>query len=258
MKRLRRVLLASCVFAAASMLFLFTGYIRSAVAQEPDTGAAITEQTEMIVEIIVLEHRDKSAQIITVEENEVSLTVVDEILEEDIMQVDEIEVIEVTENDPEIKIVEVVSVANEVSIENEVSTLRGIENEIHERSNVARIKRDKDELVFDHELSHLARMRSQDMLTRDYFSHTSPDGCGISCNFASSGYETLVWAENIARYEPYDKASMKVVAEIFVEKWLKSSGHRENLLAKEYSHHGIGAAVQNGEIIVTVIFARPE
>jgi len=122
-------------------------------------------------------------------------------------------------------------------------------------SNNARLKRAHTDLGLDERLSKLAQKRSEDMLELNYFSHTSPNGCDIVCNFEESGYETLEWGENIARYEPFNQKTAQVVAEIFVEKWLKSSSHRGNLLSDQFAYQGIGAAVRDGEIIVTVIFA---
>ena len=242
MRKLRRALLVSCMFSMASMLFLFASYIHSAVAHEPQTGAAITVQKEEIIEIIIFEH-----------------DVYVEPLQEEILEPESDENIEVVQKtkDPEVKVVEILKKPENRKVEKEISTLTGIEVEIHTLSNAAREKRGRAALVFDKRLAELARTRSSDMLERDYFSHTSPEGCGISCNFAASDYDTLMWAENIARYEPYDEASMKVIAEIVVEKWLKSSRHRDNLLSGSYTHHGVGVAVQDERIVVTVLFATP-
>jgi uncharacterized protein YkwD len=264
MKKLRRAVFVSCSFAAVSMLFLFTSYVHSAVAQEPKVGAATTEQREEIVEIIVVEQH-----LLTefVQEEILEIDSSDEIegeifAEEKLLEKEEGKEKVGFEKSPkpeiqEKKIVEITKTAENKQVETKAITLRGIESEIHERSNASRERRGKDELIFDEKLSNFARERSQDMHDRNYFAHTAPSGCGIVCNFESSDYETLVWAENIARYNPYDEASMEVVAEIFVEKWLKSSGHRDNLLSQDYTHHGIGVAVEGKNIIATVIFARP-
>lgn len=256
MKKLRRALVFSSVFAVFSMFVLFSSYVRSAVAHEPNVGAAVTEQHDEIVEIIVVEHdlhvQLPSNEILEIETNDLDTEVISETVTDDLTETP------LTPEPKEVKVIELKKSPEKTALETEQKALTGIEVEIHQRSNQARTKRGEDALIFDETLATFARDRSRDMIGRDYFSHTSPDGCGIACNFVSSDYNTLVWAENIARYEPYDEASMKIVAEVFVEKWLKSSEHRDNLLSSEYTHEGVGVAVKDKKIIVTVIFAKPE
>lgn len=262
MTKLRGTILASVAFAFLTTVFLFGSYVHSAVAQEPDLGAAATEQTEEVVELFVLE-KDIESNLMK-ELNEKSLIVPDEI----IFQIEE-EVIESSANTSipipkpeieiaEVKVIEIIKTPTSAEETESLDTLRAIEHEVHSRSNLAREKRNREDLIFDKALTEYARGRSMDMLDRNYFSHTSPDGCGIGCNLELSEYETFVWGENIARYAPYNESTMQAVAEIFVEKWLKSSGHRDNLLSKQYTHEGVGAAILGDQIIITVIFATPE
>lgn len=87
-------------------------------------------------------------------------------------------------------------------------------------------------LTQDWELSRVARYKSQDMKNLGYFSHTSPTyGSPFSMmkNFGIS-YKTA--GENIAKGYSTPKA--------VVDAWMKSPGHRANILNSSYTHIGVG------------------
>ena len=128
---------------------------------------------------------------------------------------------------------------------------------IHSLTNTARAKDNRAVLSFDTKLSDLAKERSEDMIRQNYFSHTSPNSCDLSCRFKNSNYQTLTWGENLAESTSHDMLSNQELAEMFMESWLNSNGHRDNLLSKKFTHQGIGTAVKGGRIVVTVVFATP-
>lgn len=124
--------------------------------------------------------------------------------------------------------------------------------------NVARRKEGLSTLTLDPALTRIAQARSIDMATRDYFSHTSPDGCTLDCNFLASGYKALSWGENIGWYAPYADISSKRLGEKLVHDWLLSKGHRANILSDKFTHIGISTATIGSKILITTTFARPE
>jgi uncharacterized protein YkwD len=103
----------------------------------------------------------------------------------------------------------------------------------------------------------MAKVRSEDMLNRNYFSHTSPDGCDLACRFKSSRYPSLTWGENLATFDDYTALDEGSLANSFITDWTSSDTHRQNLLSTTFTHEGVGVAVKDNKIIVTVIFARP-
>lgn len=127
---------------------------------------------------------------------------------------------------------------------------------LHARTNSIRSKNNLRPLVYDAALSKLATKRSVDMATRNYFSHTSPDGCDLTCRFEKAEYVTLSFGENLAEYSDYALLSESDLAEYFMNKWLKSSNHKKNLLSSDFTNEGIGVALQGKKIIVTVVFAK--
>ncbi len=82
-------------------------------------------------------------------------------------------------------------------------------------------------------LMEIAQLKAKEMEDLDYFSHTSPVH-GSPTQFARYyGYGSSV-AENIAKGGYVPSASMAM--------FMKSSGHRANILEPSYKYIGIGRA----------------
>ena len=92
----------------------------------------------------------------------------------------------------------------------------------------------------------IARWRSQDMLDRDYFSHTIPGcGCLVYTYYDSNGL-SYVWAgENIGWNSGHDDASSPVQVH---EKFMASAGHRANVLTAAFTHGAVGAAAADNRM----------
>lgn len=86
-------------------------------------------------------------------------------------------------------------------------------------------------------LNKSALIKAQDMLTRQYFEHESPDGKGPGDLAQTVGYAYLSIGENLALGNfDTDKA--------LVQAWMDSPGHRANILNDKYTE--IGVAVVKG------------
>lgn len=134
----------------------------------------------------------------------------------------------------------------------EMNTLK---SQIHSLTNLSRSQNNLPNLTLDQALSNIAKSRSEEMIDKNYFSHTSPSGCDIGCLIKNSGYRTLSWGENLALSESYRSYTLPELSQTFVSNWLKSDTHRDNLLSKKFTHHGIGIATSGDKIIITVVFA---
>ncbi len=75
-----------------------------------------------------------------------------------------------------------------------------------------------------------SRWYSQDMISKNYFSHTEPDGRTFSERARSFGY--AAWAENIA-------AGNNSASATFCQ-WKNSAGHNTNMLREQHRSMGIG------------------
>lgn len=89
-------------------------------------------------------------------------------------------------------------------------------------------------LVTDARLARAAQAHSADMARRRYFSHTSPDGRTFVQRIRAQGYMGTRLGENIAA--GYRTPSTVMAA------WMKSAGHRANILNCRYTAIGVGYA----------------
>ncbi len=109
-------------------------------------------------------------------------------------------------------------------------------------------------LAFHPELIAAARAHSQDMITRNYFSHVTPEGVDPTGRAAALGYDVGV-GENI------DGAGASVEADIqqshfgFMVEYANIDtanlyGHRNNILSASYTEIGVGVvgSLQSGRI----------
>ena len=95
-------------------------------------------------------------------------------------------------------------------------------------------------------LDRIAADHAKDMAKRGYFSHKSPDGRQLRDRAARRGYRACLMAENIAK--GYSSAPQ------VVDGWMKSRGHRKNMLLNKVSEFGVAQA---GDRIWVMVLARP-
>lgn len=80
-------------------------------------------------------------------------------------------------------------------------------------------------------LSEAAAAKAHDMATKEYFSHTSPDGTTPWYFFEKAGYAYRYAGENLAIH--FSDAKDEEAA------WMASEKHRENILSPKYVETGI-------------------
>ena len=127
-----------------------------------------------------------------------------------------------------------------------VDKVSNLEKKVHAGINAARATHGSSpQLRWEDRLGEVARAHSEDMTTRNYFSHDTPEGLGPSERIDKAGYSC--WkgshygvAENIA-IELAD-ADLDRIARNAVRSWMNSPGHRTNLLGRQYDRTGIGAS----------------
>ncbi len=100
-------------------------------------------------------------------------------------------------------------------------------------------------------LTNLARFRSQDMATRNYFSHTTPEGTTAFTLLQANGLGGLPAGEIVGRTNGPTDQSVKMVMNGFMH----SPSHRDNVLCRSFTRAGVGSATGPGGIkYYTVIF----
>ena len=126
------------------------------------------------------------------------------------------------------------------------------EQQLFTLTNQARASAGLRTLRWDSVLAGIARWRSQDMATRDYFSHNIPGGGMVFDVMSQKGYCFNLAGENIGWNNYPDDQATQVVQNDF----MNSSGHRSNILGSAWDVAGIGAyKLADGRKFWTVIFA---
>jgi uncharacterized protein YkwD len=123
------------------------------------------------------------------------------------------------------------------------------EAEIVHLVNEERTKAGLVPLEIDIDLMGSARERSQDMVTRGYFSHYDPDtGEAIAHRWSA--------AENISHFPLRFDVVPPNLAQGIVSSWMESKGHRANILKSEAQRTGVGVAVDETQIVVTQLLGK--
>ncbi len=97
--------------------------------------------------------------------------------------------------------------------------------------NSARSENDLPPLKSDMELANVARIKSQDMIDNDYFSHYSPTYGSPFDMMKDFGIDYVEAGENIAGNRSVKNAH---------EGLMNSPGHRKNILNPNFTHIGLG------------------
>jgi uncharacterized YkwD family protein/spore coat assembly protein SafA len=124
------------------------------------------------------------------------------------------------------------------------------ENEVIKLVNVQRSKVGLPALKANWQVCRVARYKSQDMINKNYFSHTSPTYGSPFKMMETFGVRFSAAGENIAY-------GQKTPAAVMVS-WMNSPGHRSNILNPTYTEIGVGLAKSsNGTCYWTQMFLKP-
>ena len=89
-------------------------------------------------------------------------------------------------------------------------------------------------LAWSDDAAAVAQAHAEDMASRDYFNHSTPEGLSPSDRINNTGISWTRNAENIA-------AGQQTPQEV-MDAWMNSPGHRRNILTPELENLGIGIA----------------
>jgi uncharacterized protein YkwD len=128
--------------------------------------------------------------------------------------------------------------------------LGDLETEILNLINKARADHGLRQLIAVQSLNDIAIARSADMVSRDYFSHYTPEGNTFFNIMRKSGINWTNAGENLGNSTPVTLGT----SDAFISAWLKSPSHRDNILRSNYRLFGIGIIDDEGRRVVTTIF----
>ena len=131
----------------------------------------------------------------------------------------------------------------------QTSTMNSDEQEVFNLINQQRTNNGLSVLKIDNEVQRIARIKAQDMVDNNYFSHNSPT-YGSPFDMLNSfkvSYQSA--GENIAGNSSNSDA---------VTAWMNSSGHKANILNGNYNYTGIGVVSSSkyGKIFVQIFIQK--
>ena len=131
----------------------------------------------------------------------------------------------------------------------QTTNMNSDELEVFNLINQQRINNGLTALKSDSEVQRVARIKAQDMVDNNYFSHTSPTYGSPFDMLKSFGISYKSAGENIAGNSSNSGA---------VEAWMNSSGHKANILNSNYNYTGIGvvSSPKYGKIYVQMFIGR--
>ena len=113
-------------------------------------------------------------------------------------------------------------------------------------------------LTIDPELAAIARARAADMAAKNYLAHAAPNG-DTSASLLMEKDETFqgLLGENLAaqHYTKQSGVDPEAFAKRFLDTWLQSKPHKDNLSFPDYDRTGVGAAVNGDTVYVAQLFA---
>src|SRR6476660_4161899 len=137
--------------------------------------------------------------------------------------------------------------AHQVMVSAQVQTESGLVSAI----NGQRAANGLGGLSVDGSLTDVARLRSDDQVSRHYFSHVTPDGQTVFDFLNAEGVSWWVAGENLAESRGMDLVSAAI------DGFMKSPEHRDNVLGGNYGRVGVGASTgSDGTTILTVVFTN--
>lgn len=135
----------------------------------------------------------------------------------------------------------------------ELEDLTSVRSELLRLVNEERRQRGLTPLRLQHQLNFAAQSYAEDMLARDFYGHESPEGTTVMDRARAAGYRGRMTGENLANgVESVD---------LVMQEWMKSEGHRKNILSRRFREVGFGVAIgkkSDGYRIIWVqCFGRP-
>ena len=129
------------------------------------------------------------------------------------------------------------------------SELTSDEQEVFDLINAKRVANGLTALKIDDELQNVARVKAQDMVNNNYFSHNSSIYGSPFDMIKSYGINYKTAGENIAGNSSNSAA---------VNAWMNSEGHRANILNSSFNYTGIGivSSPKYGKIYVQIFIGK--
>ncbi len=133
----------------------------------------------------------------------------------------------------------------------QTSATAKIEAAVRQDINKVRVKYGLKPLQNNEKLAQIARRYSREMAEKNFFSHTGANGSTLSQRAQSGGIIYWVVGENL-----FKSTNIPQPVPVAVDGWMKSPGHRENILRPIFRETGVGVWKIGSTYYVTQLFLR--
>lgn len=126
-----------------------------------------------------------------------------------------------------------------------------MEASVRDRINAIRQEHGLTTLTNNEKLAEVARRYSQLMAQHNTFSHTGPDGSTLAKRVRAGGIVYWVVGENL-----FKSTNIAQPVPVAIDGWMKSPGHRENILRPVFRETGVGVWRVGSTYYITQLFLR--
>lgn len=126
-----------------------------------------------------------------------------------------------------------------------------IEAAIRQGINQVRQENKLQPLQNNEKLAQVARNYSRQMAEQNFFSHTGADGSTLEKRVRAGGIYYWVVGENL-----FKSKNISQPVSPAIDGWMKSPGHRENILRPFFSETGVGVWKVGNSYYITQLFLR--
>lgn len=126
-----------------------------------------------------------------------------------------------------------------------------IEAAVRQEINQQRTKYGLQPLENNEKLAQVARRYSRQMAEKNFFSHTGADGSTLTQRIRAGRISYWVVGENL-----FKSTNVRQPVPIAVKGWMKSPGHRENILRPVFRKTGVGVWKTGNTYYITQLFLR--
>lgn len=131
--------------------------------------------------------------------------------------------------------------------------LAAIERRVFDLVNQERTSRGLSALHWDQRVADAARSHARSMAQGGYFSHVDPTHGDLEQRLAAAKISWHKIAENLFMEKGFDDPAQRTA-----QGWMHSPGHRKNVLDRDLTRAGTGAArAPDGTVYVVEIYVRP-
>lgn len=141
---------------------------------------------------------------------------------------------------------------NNISSLKPQTALNEYENVVAALINNYRTDNGVNPIAFDGTLTYVAKLRSQDLMDRNYFSHYTPEGTTVFNLLRANNVSFSQGGENLAQAKPANIGT----PEAFLNAWANSPTHKSNMLRSSYNYIGVGMVSNGDRIVVTTVFTN--